>query len=232
MKKPERPADEPARLQCLLSTGLLDSPPDERFDRITRLTQRYFGVPITYIALIDKERQWFKSKMGITINETPRDMSFCGHAILGSDIFCIPNAHQDERFADNPLVIGPPNITFYAGMPLSGYDGSKMGTLCIIDTEARDLSSDDISVMRDLADCVETEFALIHERQMSAKMKSKDERLQAVIDAIADGEITLHPDGTVLSFSPLAQSLFNISAENMLGKHISVLIPIDLIEPK
>lgn len=231
MKKPEIPANEAVRLQCVMSSGLLDSPPDERFDRITRLTQRLFGVPITYIALIDKERQWFKSKMGLTITETPRDISFCGHAILGSDIFCIPNAHADERFKDNPMVIGPPNITFYAGMPLSGYDGSKMGTLCIIDTQPRDLTEEDISAMRDLADCVESEILLIHERQRSSNLKFKEERLQAVIEAITDGEITLNQDGTIKTFSPVAEGVFETTAANIVGKHVSVLVPIDLVGP-
>lgn len=231
MKKPEIPANEAVRMQCVLSSGLLDSPPDERFDRITRLTQRLFGVPITYIALIDKERQWFKSKMGLTLTETPRDISFCGHAILGNDIFCIPNAHNDDRFKDNPLVIGPPNICFYAGMPLSGYDGSKMGTLCIIDTQPRDLTEDDISAMRDLADCVESEILLIHERQTASSLKFKEDRMQAVIDAITDGEITLNPDGTVKTFSPVAEGIFDIKAVNMVGKHVSILVPIDLIGP-
>lgn len=228
MKKPAMPADEPVRLQCLLSTGLLDTPADERFDRITRLAQHYFGVPITMVSLVDKERQWFKSKIGLAVSETPRDISFCGHAILGKDIFFVPDAHADARFSDNPLVIGPPNICFYAGLPLSGNDGSKIGTLCIVDTAPRELTADDIAVMRDLADCVESEIELIHERQMNTKLKNRDEHLRAVIDALGDGELTLNADGTVSTCSPVAAGMLNVRAEEVVGTHVSALTPIDL----
>ena len=232
MKKPATPADEPARLQCLLTTNLLDSTPDERFDRITRLAQNYFNVPITMVSLVDKERQWFKSKLGTDMNETPRDVSFCGHAILGSDVFLIPDAHTDERFADNPLVVGPPNISFYAGIPLAGYDGSKIGTLCIVDTSPRNLSSDEIAVMRDLADCVEAEIALIHAKQTATKLTEREERLRAVIEAIGDGELTLKDDGTVNTCSLVAAGMLGVTADEIIGKHITALTPIDLQEVK
>ncbi len=228
LKKPAIPADEPVRLTCLLNTGLLDTPPDERFDRITRLAQKYFNVPITLVSLVDKERQWFKSNIGVAVKETPRDVSFCGHAILGSDIFLVPDAHIDERFSDNPLVVGPPNICFYAGLPLAGNDGSKIGTLCIVDTSPHELNSEDISVMRDLADIVESEIALIHEKQVTAKLRSKEERMRAVIDLIGDGEITLNPDGTVKTCGLIAAGVLNSTADQIIGKHVTALTSIDL----
>lgn len=231
MKKPETPPNEPERLQCLLSTGLLDTPPDERFDRITRLAQKYFNVPITMVSLVDKERQWFKSKIGFDIDETPRDISFCGHAILNKDIFFIPDAHADARFSDNPLVVGPPNISFYAGLPLAGIDGSKIGTLCIVDTTPRELTSEDISVMRDLADCVESEIALIHARQLIEKLTSKSDRMTSVIEAIGDGQLVINPaDGTIQTCTEIAANMLNTTPGEVIGKHVTALTPLDLQE--
>ncbi len=233
MKKPEKPANEQQRIQCLLSTGLLDTPPDERFDRITRLAQKYFGVPITMVSLVDKERQWFKSKIGFTMAETPRDISFCGHAILQNNVFFVPDARSDDRFSDNPLVLGPPNIIFYAGLPLSGIDGSKIGTLCIVDTAPRQLSSEDISVMRDLADCAEDEIALIHERQLNLKLNNKSDLYAMVVEAIGDGQLIINPaDGTVQHCTEIAGRMLNMNAADVIGKHISALIPLDLQEIK
>lgn len=230
MKEPAIPANEQERLQCLLSTNLLDTPPDERFDRITRLAESYFHVPITMVSLVDKERQWFKSKIGLKVSETPRSVSFCGHAILGDNVFCVPDAHLDMRFHDNPLVIGPPKIRFYAGLPLAGYDGSKVGTLCIVDTAPREITSDDISVMRDLADCVETEIALIHSNQIVNKLKDREDRLRAIIDALSEGELTLNPDGTVAQCTPIAAGMLGATPQEITGRHVSALTPIDLKE--
>jgi len=117
MTAPECPPDEVARLQTLKSLAVLDSPHEERFDRLTRMAKRLFDVPIALLSLIDEHRQWFKSRVGLPLSETPRDISFCGHAILGEGIFIIPDATADDRFHNNPLVIDEPNIRFYAGCP-------------------------------------------------------------------------------------------------------------------
>ena len=115
MKAPETPADEAKRLATLRALGVLDTAAEERFDRLTRMAKRLFRVPIALVSLVDENRQWFKSCMGLATNETSRDISFCGHAILGDDIFIIPDTLADARFADNPLVVGEPYIRFYAG---------------------------------------------------------------------------------------------------------------------
>ncbi len=161
MKTPEIPEDEQARLETLRSLGVLDTQPEERFDRLTRMAKRLFGVPIALVSLVDEDRQWFKSCMGLSVSETPRDISFCGHAILSDETFIIPNATKDERFADNPLVVGDPKIRFYAGCPLNAENGRKMGTLCIIDQQARSFSKEDLEALEDLASMVEREFAAI-----------------------------------------------------------------------
>ena len=161
MKTPDIPANEEERLKSLRSTSILDTDPEERFDRLTRMAKRMFGVSIALVSLVDENRQWFKSKVGLDACETGRDISFCGHAILGNDIFVIEDALGDERFADNPLVTGDPKIRFYAGAPLRYLDGNKLGTLCIIDQEPRVLDEEDYAMLRDLAEMAEGELSAI-----------------------------------------------------------------------
>lgn len=118
--EPAFPLDEANRLATLRGLNILDTPPEERFDRLTRLAQQLINVPIAVVSLVDSNRQWFKSCQGLDASETPRNISFCGHAILDNELFVIPDALLDTRFSDNPLVTGAPNIRFYAGQPLKG----------------------------------------------------------------------------------------------------------------
>jgi len=158
MKKPEIPQNETQRLAALCALDVLDTPTEERFDRYTRIAQRHFGVPIALVSLVDTDRQWFKSRQGLGASETPREISFCGHAILSEDIFYIPDTLQDPRFADNPLVTSEPKIRFYAGAPLHAPNGQRIGTLCIIDDKPREFPTGELSILRDLADAVEAEL--------------------------------------------------------------------------
>lgn len=155
------PADDTARVATLRSLNILDTPPEERFDRLTRLAKRLFGVPIALVSLVDANRQWFKSCEGLNVKETPRDVSFCGHAILRDDILMIPDAMLDERFHDNPLVTEEPHIRFYAGCPLRVANGSKLGTLCLLDVKARELDDEERELLRDLARMAEQELAAV-----------------------------------------------------------------------
>ena len=158
MQPAPKPADEGARLDALRALAVLDSEPEERFDRLTRLAQDLFDAPIALVSLVDSERQWFKSRIGLDATETPREVSFCAHAILDDDVFVIRDALADPRFADNPLVLGDPDIRFYAGAPLSTTEGQAIGTLCVIDTKPREWSPDESKALRDLADVVEDEL--------------------------------------------------------------------------
>ncbi len=160
MQKPDIPQDEAQRLKVLRSLDILDTPSEERFDRLTRIANRLFDVPIALVSLVDEDRQWFKSAVGLEATETPRDISFCGHAILGDDIFVVNDALSDKRFADNPLVLDNPNIRFYAGCPLTALNGSKLGTLCLIDREPKGFTKNDRMVLKDLAAMVERELEL------------------------------------------------------------------------
>lgn len=161
MIKPPFPIDEAARLDTLRRLNVLDTPPEERFDRLTRLAKRLFDVPIALVSFVDADRQWFKSRQGLDATETRRDISFCGHAILGENIMVVTDACSDERFADNPLVAGDPKIRFYAGFPLGAANGSKLGTLCLIDHAPRSMSEDDVRLLDDLATMVEEELAAV-----------------------------------------------------------------------
>ena len=156
--RPVEPADEIGRLAETRALGLFDTPLEERFDRLTRLAARLFEVPIALITLVDAERQWFKSAHGLDERETPRDQSFCAHAVHARDTLVVPDALADDRFADNPLVTGPPRIRFYAGEPLRLANGTCVGTLCLIDVRPRDLDAGRLALLHDLAAVVSGEL--------------------------------------------------------------------------
>jgi phosphoserine phosphatase RsbU/P len=161
MIAPVKPADEAERLVDLRALELLDTPAEERFDRIVELARGMFDVPIAYIALVDADRQWFKAKCGITATQTGRAESFCGHAILGTGPLVVPDATLDERFHDNPLVVGPPHVRFYAGHPLLGPGGHAVGTLCLVDTLPRALADRERGLLGALARMAEHEMSLV-----------------------------------------------------------------------
>lgn len=161
MLVPPTPSNESARLDTLRALHILDTSPEERFDRLTRLAKRLFGVPIALVSLVDANRQWFKSCVGMSASETSRDVSFCAHAILSDDILMVPDTLADERFHDNPFVTNDPNIRFYAGCPLTVPNGSKLGTLCLIDVKPRDLDEEERELLRDLGRMAEQELAAV-----------------------------------------------------------------------
>lgn len=181
MQEPLIPEYEDLRLTALRHLDLLDTAAEERFDRITRVAQRYFHVPFALVSLVDAERQWFKSKQGLDACETTRGVSFCGHAILQDDIFCIPDALLDPRFVDNPLVNGGLNVRFYAGAPLHAPNGQRVGTLCVIDIHPRHPSADELAVLRDLADTVEAELERGYLFRAKTELAQKEQRLQQII---------------------------------------------------
>jgi len=154
------PENEKKRLKVLWQYEVLDTVPEELFDDLTELAARICEAPIALISLVDEKRQWFKSKVGTTVNETTRDISFCAHAIKQSDLFIIPDASKDERFANNPLVTSAPKIRFYAGAPLITPDGYALGTLCIIDTVPRELRPDQKQALGILARHVVSQLEL------------------------------------------------------------------------
>jgi phosphoribosyl 1,2-cyclic phosphodiesterase len=172
-----KPHDEVQRIATLRSLDVLDTPPEERFDRITRLAAALFDVPVALISLVDENRQWFKSSCGLDASETPRDESFCAHAVVSREPLIIPDALLDPRFADNPVVSGPTRVRFYAGAPLILSDGSCIGTLCIIDTRPRELDAAAIARLRDLAALARQEF----EQTLAAAMDGTADTSSGVV---------------------------------------------------
>lgn len=147
------------RLQKLHALNILDTPAEQRFDRITRLAKRLFKIPISLVTFIDEDRQWFKSKVGVDITETPREDAFCNQTIQGDEPLIVLDASQDPLFRDNPLVTGMPYIRFYAGYPLKAPSGEKLGSLCVIDDKPRFFSENDSQMLRELGLMVEEEIA-------------------------------------------------------------------------
>jgi PAS domain S-box-containing protein len=141
MQPPPIPHNEQARLAALAAYGILDTPPEDAFDDIVRLASEICGTPIAVMSLVDRDRQWFKSVVGLDSRETPRSVAFCAHAILQKELFTVPDALSDPRFADNPFVVGDPGIRFYSGSPIRGADGLELGTLCVIDHTPRELTA-------------------------------------------------------------------------------------------
>lgn len=184
--KAELPKNEKERLAALKQLNILETPLEERFERITRMVSRSLNVPIAAVSLIDESRQWFKSIQGLSASETPRDVAFCAHAILEDELLLVADATQDERFADNPLVTSEPFIRFYAGYPLSLSKDIRVGTLCAIDHIPRELSSEDIEMLQDLAKTVESELVAVTLSQVQIALIQELGELEriAMIDSL------------------------------------------------
>lgn len=150
--------DELKRLISLYAVELLDTPPEERFDQLTRCATKIFHVPISTLTLVDANREWFKSCQGLSDREGDRAISFCGHALVENEILVIPDTFKDQRFSDNPLVISYPNIRFYAGVPIMSADGERIGVFCIKDTKPREFSEDDQDILKGLAKWAQLEI--------------------------------------------------------------------------
>jgi sigma-B regulation protein RsbU (phosphoserine phosphatase) len=178
------PDNDDERLAALHSLNLLDTPAEERFDRITRLLTIVLRVPMAYVSLVDADRQWFKSTCGLPSGQTTRAVSFCGHAILNDDLMVVTDAAEDARFRDNPLVTGEPFLRFYAGQPLHGPGGYRVGTLCIADRKPRGLADAEREALREMARLVERELALVEVARLQRDLiASQQQRLHELAQA-------------------------------------------------
>lgn len=183
------PSHEKKRLHVLWQYDVLDTVPEEVFDDLTDLAAHICETPIALISLVDEDRQWFKSKIGITISETSRDISFCAHAITSDGLLIIPDAAKDARFKDNPLVAGGQKIRFYAGAPLVTPDGHALGTLCVLDRKPRTLRSEQQQALRVLAHHVMTQLELRRHARELAQAHANGHQIKAEL-ARARAEIT------------------------------------------
>lgn len=161
MNNPNPASGETMRLQTLNAQKILDTPQEERFDRITKLAQRLFDVPVALFSLVDENRIWFKSRQGLESTEMPRAGALCDDALRHETVFVVEDATKDKRFCDNPVVTGAPGVRFYAGFPISAQDGSRLGTLCVLDTVPRHIAPEDIELMHDLGQMIEDELSTL-----------------------------------------------------------------------
>jgi GAF domain-containing protein len=152
------PTDDERRLQALREMLILDTPPEERFDRVVRFASDEFDMPIVMVSLVDEKRLWFKARVGLDLCEVDREISFCGHVIVQPQILVVEDALHDERFLDNPLVTGAPHVRFYAGAPLQLPGGEIIGTLCMIDHQPRTLDGIDLAIFGSLRELVVSEL--------------------------------------------------------------------------
>jgi GAF domain-containing protein len=170
------PENEAERLNTLRGYGILDTHPEDNFNDLTWLAASICGTPFSKISLLDEDRQWFKSKIGLEVRQTPRVESFCAHAIMSSELFVVPDASRDPRFAANPMVAGEPLVRFYAGAPLIAPNGHILGALCVLDQVPRQLSSEQMESLRILSKQVMAHVILGKNLQdLKAALQARDD---------------------------------------------------------
>jgi PAS domain S-box-containing protein len=218
------PENEIERLKALKEYSIMDSLPEKEYDSITQLASYICGTPIALVSLLDKERQWFKSSVGLEVAETPRHLSFCQYAIMGNEVYEVNNAKENEAFANNPLVTGNPNIRFYAGAPLKDENGFNLGSLCVIDTEPRILTNEQKNALKLLANQV---VLLLDLRKKNTNFIKSQKEFQNFIELSKDLVCIANVDGFFYKVNPAFTDVLGYSEEELVGKPF-----IDFIHPE
>ena len=209
---------EKLRLEKLRSLGLLDSHPDEFFDCITRVAATILNTSISVISLVDENRQWFKSRHGLEASETPRDISFCTHAVASGEQLVVEDAIQDERFAKNPLVLNDPNIRFYAGIPIKSIQGYSLGTLCVIDNKPKHPTEKELQALHDLA-MLATKEIQFRERMLTAQdtIDHAQNKFQSIFENAGVGIALMKPFGAWLEVNDELCQIVSYSKEELMS---------------
>ncbi|MBA4213251.1 MAG: hypothetical protein C0449_09230 [Polaromonas sp.] len=242
MQTPPTPANEPQRLARLHSLGILDTLPEKAFDDISALAQMICGTPVALISLIDQDRQWFKSRLGVVELETPRQVAFCAHAILEQDhVMVVEDLQQDPRFSNNPLVTGAPDARFYAGAPIVTHDGLALGTVCVLDTQARKLDPSQIDALQRLASLVinllEHESVRVQEATRSQEAwHLQHQELTAMAIAGLDLQVYIDPNYLIQHVNDTYLAYWGGTREDIIGRHIAERVGgdafRDIIQPR
>ncbi|HEV7764652.1 MAG TPA: ATP-binding protein [Thermoanaerobaculia bacterium] len=227
MIAPSIPENEGERLAALHRYQILDTTPEEAFDELVQLASMMCGAPIALISLVDTSRQWFKARIGLDVQETPRSVSFCGHALHDSDVFVVHDALADPRFATNPLVVGEPKIRFYAGAPLTSPEGLKLGALCVIDRRPRLLDTRQRSALRALGRQVMVQLEL--RRQITERSKAERE-LDRFFDLSLDLLCISGTDGRFKRLNPAFTSVFGYTHDELTSRPFLELVHPDDVE--
>ena len=209
------------RLEALRRTGVLDTPPQPEFDDIANLASAICGTPIALISLVDERRQWFKAKVGLGATETSREVAFCAHAIHGNDVFEVPDARQDPRFADNPLTTDEPHVVFYAGAPLINDHGLPLGTVCVIDHRPRSLTKEQREALRALSRQVMAQLEL---RRRALDLAESEERLHYIVDHAAEVIYNADLYGKFTFVNATAEAIAGLPREQLVGRHFTDLV--------
>ena len=238
MKAPV-PPEESERLAALRRYEILDTAAEEAFDELTRLAAQVCRTPVALISFVDAERQWFKSKVGLDASETPREHAFCAHAILGPDLFVVPDALADARFAENPLVTSDPSIRFYAGAPLTTREGLRVGTLCVIDRVPREITEEQRLTLGALARQAVTQMELRSAARELARLNREMEREVAerkradreadfqarLLDMVEQAVIATDLSGRITYWNKYAERLYGWEAAEVLGRNVVEVTP-------
>lgn len=217
------PSNEEDRLRVLAEYHLMDTLPEADFDRLARLAASLFTVPIVLVSLLARDRQFFKTHIGLDICETSREVSFCAHAILQDDILIIPDAIKDPRFSANPLVLGPPFIRFYAGKPLVAPTGEKIGTICLIDTKPRDHFTDEDR--RNLTDLAALVMDRMEMRRLDFVRTVNQARFENIAATSPDAIICSNSEGEITFWNRSAERLFGYTAEEIAEEESEIIVP-------
>ncbi|GAB3313620.1 hypothetical protein GCM10027511_25060 [Hymenobacter humi] len=224
-----RQVNEPERLEALHTYQILDTDPEQVFNDLTQLAAFICGTPMSLVSLLDGERQWFKAKVGLAARETPREHAFCQYAMRADDVYEVPDAAADSRFAENPLVTGEPNIRFYAGAPLLSPEGQPLGTLCTLDTVPRELSEDQREALRILARQVMAHLEL---RRTRLQLEDERQKLEGVLRMANNSGDSLYATNRTEIFVKQDQRLVRIATADLqyveaLGDYVNLYTPLE-----